>query len=61
MTDDRAKVWRQLEELQRVCSELAEAKDDTVRMFALRVDAMARALKDSVLVPPDLEGTSHGD
>lgn len=55
MSDDSEAAWRRLEEVQRLCKVLAGAEDDAVRMFALRVDAMARALKDSVLVPPDLE------
>lgn len=48
-------AWRRLDELRTICADLAADQDDAVRMFALRVDAMARALKDSVLVPPDLE------
>ena len=55
MSGESETMWHQLEELQRLCESLARADDDAVRMFALRVGAMARALSDSVLVPPGID------
>ena len=46
-TDDATRAA--LASIQAACAELSRSDDDVVRMFALRVDALTRALVDSVL------------
>ncbi|MCB1464420.1 MAG: hypothetical protein KDJ90_18840 [Nitratireductor sp.] len=56
MSDDNTAIWHKLEEISRISGELGEFDDDAVRMFAQRVDSLARAFRDSMLVSPDLGG-----
>jgi hypothetical protein len=59
MSEDQ-QVHLALTAVREACGALAGAEDDAVRMFALRVDAMARALEDSVLPPAAAQGGSGG-
>jgi hypothetical protein len=60
MTDDQRWVeddpHRLLASLRDICASLSTLDDDVVKMFALRVTSMARALEDSVLAPPEEVG-----
>jgi hypothetical protein len=45
MSDETAAIAR----IREACAELSESDDDAVKMLALRVDALCRALLDSVV------------
>jgi hypothetical protein len=60
MIDD-TKVHSALTAIHDACDELTAAEDDAVRVYALRVAAMTRALVDSVLAPAPVDRpTPHG-
>ena len=49
MTTSDDTIRAALASIQAACAELSRSDDDVVRMFAVRVDALTRALLDSVL------------
>jgi hypothetical protein len=46
---DEAAARAAIARIRDACAELADADDDAVRMYAVRVEALSRALLDSVL------------
>lgn len=59
--NDPDAVWRKLEMISEICASLATEEDDAVRMFALRVDALSKSFRDSMLVPPLRNSGSNDD